>query len=157
MAQTNPKGMMATEQKERPEIEASSMEEFEAKSKTTLFKLVSVAVYVSAVFGNGFLLGIFFLFIWNSNIVVERPADQPEDRGLIGRWAPDLLPSRLVADRLVSDDDGIHAESLKNPKLPTVPYRRIMSEEFTNNYLNNFYRDNGMYSKLDKFMYNETW
>jgi len=139
MVQTNPKGMMATEEKDRPEVEATGMEELEIKSKTTLFKLVSVTVYVSAVFGNGFMLAVFFLFIWDDGITAERPAGIAPDRGLLSRWAP----ARLVADRLVAYDDDILAERLKNPILPPVPYRRIMSEEFTNNYINNFHRING--------------
>ena len=145
MAQTNPKGMMATEEKDRPEVEATGMEELEIKSKTTLFKLVSVTVYVSAVFGNGFMLAVFFLFIWDDGITAERPVGVTPDRGLLSRWAP----ARLVADRLVAYDDDLLAERLKNPILPPVPYRRIMSEEFTNNYINQFHLNNGMYLKLN--------
>jgi len=140
MAQTtNPKGMMATEQKDRPDVAPTNEDVFREKSKSKTFKLASVIVYVMAVFGNGFTLCVFFLFIWDPQIEATRPSNVAPDRGLLAAWAP----ARLVADRLVADDDGIHSQSLKNPKLPTVPYRRIMSEEFTTNYINQFHLNNG--------------
>jgi len=133
MSGPNTKGYMAEKEKERPEVEATAMEELEVKSKGKLFKMVSVMVYICAITGNGFLLSVFYLFIWNPAINVERPSNMAPDRGLLAAWAPDLLNAR----RRIAYDDGILAQPLKDPETPNVPYHRIMSDEFTKNYLNN--------------------
>jgi len=129
---TNPKGMMAQEEKERPKVEATGMEELEIKSKTTFFKVASVSVYVAAIGGNGFMLSVFYLFMWDSGLAMERPADQPPEYGWFGG------PSRYTAD-----EDMSFPQPLKDPQPLVAPYRRIMSTDYTNKVLNSYLTQNG--------------
>jgi len=122
--------------KDRPDVGPTAEDILKEKSKSPIFKLASVIVYIMAVTGNGFLLAIFFLFIWDPKIQATRPSHMAEDRGILGRWAPDLLKNyRYTAD------DGILAQPLRDTPPPNtdVPYHRIMSTEFTDNYISNFY------------------
>jgi len=126
--------------KDRPEVGPTSEDILKEKSKGTGFKIASVIVYVMAVTGNGFLLSVFFLFIWNPQIDATRPSNMAEDRGLFGRWAPAY--GYLRADSLKAvEGDGIVAQARKAPQPPAVPYHRIMSTEFTNNYLHGVYEN----------------
>jgi len=128
---TNPKGMMAQEEKERPKVEATGMEELEIKSKTTFFKVASVSVYVAAVGGNGFMISIFYLFIWNPAIQSERPSNIPPDYGWFGG------PSRYTADEMA------FPQPLKDIQPLVAPYHRIMSTEYSNKVLNSYLTQNG--------------
>jgi len=133
---TNPKGMMAKEEKERPKVEATAMEELEIKSKSTFFKVASVSVYVAAVGGNGFMISIFYLFIWNPAIHAERPSNMPPDYGWFGG------PSRYTQDEMS------FPQPLKDIQPLEAPYHRIMSPEYTNKVLNSYLTQNGGHSDI---------
>jgi len=131
-------GFMEKKVEDRPDVAATAMEELEEKSKDTMFKIMSVTVYVCAVGGNGFLLSVFFLFMWDSGISVERPEGIPPDYGWLGG---------LRGDRYTADDIPF-PQSLKDPQLPISPYRRIMSSDFTTKFLDSYLAKNGGHSDI---------